>query len=103
MFTGNLNITLHAQLPALLIFWATRLTVKVVGKHNIPKKGPLVVYANHKSLNDPLILLQVFNRNLSFTPKKSLYKIWFLKTWFNAIGCFPIDRENDRETAKKYD
>lgn len=81
-------------------FWATRLTVKVVGKHNIPKKGPLVVYANHKSLNDPLILLQVFNRNLSFTPKKSLYKIWFLKTWFNAIGCFPIDRENDRETAK---
>ena len=81
-------------------FWGTRVSVKVTGKENIPKDGPLVVYTNHKSLNDPFILLQVFNRNLAFTPKKTLYKSWALRTWFDSIGCLPIDRENDRETAK---
>lgn len=97
---GRFKHYLTRSIARFINFWATRLTVKVIGKENIVKKGPLVVYANHKSLSDPFILLQAFNRNLSFTPKSTLYKSRPLRRWLNAIGCFPIDRQNDRTTAK---
>lgn len=74
---------------------------KVVGLENIPKDGKLVIYGNHKSQIDPFIVLEIMSRPLAFTPKKSLYKIPFLKQYMDAVGCFPIDRESDRNTARE--
>ena len=77
-----------------------RVSVKTVNKQYIPKKGPLVIYANHKSKVDPFIILELMNRPSAFTPKSDLYKIPLLRNWFDAIGCMKVNRNSDRETAK---
>lgn len=87
---------------AAFINMVTRVKVtKVVGANNIPKEGRLVIYANHKSQVDPFLILEMIERPIAFTPKKSLYEIPFLKQYMDAVGCFPIDRESDRNTARE--
>lgn len=77
-----------------------RTIVTSEGKENIPKTGKLTVYANHKSKTDPILLMPKFNRGLAFTPKISLYKIPILRNYMDYIGCLPIDRDDNRRTAK---
>jgi len=77
-----------------------RILITTEGKNNIPKTGKLTVYANHKSQTDPVIIMSIFNRGLAFTPKISLYKIPILSQYMNYIGCLPIDRDDNRRTAK---
>ncbi|HHT55790.1 MAG TPA: 1-acyl-sn-glycerol-3-phosphate acyltransferase [Acholeplasma sp.] len=77
-----------------------RIVITSKGRKNIPKTGKLTVYANHKSQTDPVIIMSIFNRGLAFTPKISLYKIPILAQYMNYIGCLPIDREDNRRTAK---
>ena len=77
-----------------------RAIVTSEGKLNIPKTGKLTIYANHKSQTDPILIMPKFNRNVAFTPKISLYKIPLLSNLMNYIGCLPIDRDDNRRTAK---
>lgn len=78
------------------------LRLKVTAKHieNIPSKGKLVVYANHKSYSDAFAFMEVFPRAVALTPKKSVMKIPLIGLWLKAYGVFPINRSNPRETAK---
>lgn len=77
-----------------------RYRIKVTGREHIPKTGKLTVYANHKSQTDPIGIMAYFNRSLAFTPKISLYKIPIMSNYMNYIGCLPIDRDDNRRTAK---
>src|SRR5690554_438583 len=77
-----------------------RIVITSKGRKNIPKTGKLTVYANHKSQTDPVIIMSIFNRGLAFTPKISLYKIPILSNYMNYIGCLPIDRDDNRRTAR---
>lgn len=71
------------------------------GLENIPKSGKTVFYSTHKSYTDVFILLSSIERPLAFTPKKTLSKIPVIGGWLNAMGCFMVDRENDRDTVKR--
>jgi len=77
-----------------------RLKIKITGIENVPKKGILTIYANHKSYADPFIILDIIRRPTTFTPKMSVYKTPFLGHWLKSIGAFPIDRKSDRNTAR---
>jgi 1-acyl-sn-glycerol-3-phosphate acyltransferase len=77
-----------------------RLKIKVEGRENIPVGGVLTVFANHKSNADPFILLQVIKRPLTFTPKMSVYRMFWMGSWLKTMGAFPIDRSSDRNTAR---
>lgn len=80
--------------------FALGIRVKVIGKENIPKKGKLTIYANHKSQIDPFIITSIINRPLAFTPKISIYKVPILAQYMEYVGCLPIDRSDNRRTAK---
>lgn len=86
-----------AHTIGLLLF---NLRIKVEGREKIPQSGPLVMYANHKSYLDPIIMIQVVKRPSAFTPKSSLFKIPIFKHLMIAMGCMPIYRGDDRKTAK---
>lgn len=77
-----------------------RLKITVEGQENIPKEGPLTIYANHKSYTDPFILMEILNRPATFTPKMAVYKIPLIGKWLKYLGAFPIDRSSDRNTAR---
>lgn len=83
----------------LTIFFM-RLKIDIKGKENIPKDGPLCVYANHKSYADPFIVFEFMKRPTTFTPKMSVYKAPLIGLWLKYLGAFPIDRSSDRNTAR---
>ncbi len=90
---------LMRSISFLLIHFFLGLNVKVTGTEHIPKSGPLVVYANHKSYTDGFVAMRIFKRPLTLTPKKSVLKLPLLKGWLKAYDVFPINRSNPRETA----
>lgn len=84
----------------MLLRFVFNVRMKVIGKENVPKKGNLVIYTNHKSYLDPLIILPNIKRPSAFAPKISLYNIPILKMVMKSIGSMPIDRNDNRKTAK---
>jgi 1-acyl-sn-glycerol-3-phosphate acyltransferase len=87
-----------------LAFWVDtfvlRIKLDVEGKENIPKGGRLTTYANHKSLADPIPILQLMNRPTTFTPKSEVMHYPFIAKYLRYTGAFVIDRQNDRNTAR---
>jgi 1-acyl-sn-glycerol-3-phosphate acyltransferase len=92
-----------------LIFWAARLfvglaiqvyfSVERTGRKNIPKKGPVILAANHRSFLDPFIIGICLRRPVYFVAKRELFdKRW--QGWLlNRLGAFPIKRgESDEES-----
>jgi len=86
----------------ILIFFNIKLEIE--GKENIPA-DPVVVYANHKSMLDPVILFYVYrmcNKSIiSAVGKSTLNKVGFMHRLMNYMGAISINRENDREAAKE--
>ncbi len=70
-----------------LLFWP-----KVKGKENIPTEGSTIVYANHISLLDPIILACVMPRRVNFMAKEELFRSPLLGKLLWAIGAFPVKR-----------
>lgn len=86
----------------ILIFF--NIKIEIEGKENIPA-DPVVVYANHKSMLDPVILFYVYrmcNKSIiSAVGKSTLNKVGFMHRLMNYMGAISINRENDREAAKE--
>jgi 1-acyl-sn-glycerol-3-phosphate acyltransferase len=62
------------------VFWLG----KVEGKHNVPKKGPVIIAPNHQSMLDFCFLAVALNRRLYFLVAKRFYK--------NVIARFALER-----------
>jgi 1-acyl-sn-glycerol-3-phosphate acyltransferase len=91
------------------LFWLARvllgLAIQVyfslerTGRRNIPKKGPVILAANHRSFLDPFVVGCCIRRPVYFVAKKELFdKRW--QGWIlNGLGAFPIKRgESDEES-----
>ena len=79
--TSALNPMKHRMAHGIVFLvnhFFIRLKIEVEGKENVPKDGRLTVYANHKSLLDPLVIFDVVDRPLSFTPKSEVISWPFL-------------------------
>ena len=64
----------------------------IQGMEKVPKKGPLVVAANHIQYPDPVLVCMAIPRRMQWMGKKQLYEPPY-KRFFEFIGSFPVDRE----------
>ena len=64
---------------AIYIYCKIIYRMKVVGKENIPKKGPIIICGNHKSFLDPPVIEVTCGRYTRFLAKEELTKHLFLK------------------------
>ena len=64
----------------------------ILGMEKVPKKGPLVVAANHIQYPDPVLVCMAIPRRMQWMGKKQLYEPPY-KRFFEFIGSFPVDRE----------
>jgi len=70
--------------------------VEVIGKENIPKKGPFILAANHVSNLDPPILAAVSPRKVGFLAKEELFSNKIFALYFKSVGLMPLKRgQND--------
>src|SRR3954454_19227059 len=92
-----------------VVFWTTRavlglaiqfyFSLERTGRKNIPKKGPVILAANHRRFLDPFLIGCCLRRPVYFVAKKELFdkrgQGWLL----NGLGAFPIKRgESDEDS-----
>lgn len=66
--------------------------IKVVGKGNIPKEGPVIICSNHISNFDPPVVGITSPRTIHFMAKEELFEKKVLGSLLNNIHAFPIKR-----------
>jgi 1-acyl-sn-glycerol-3-phosphate acyltransferase len=72
------------------IFWG----FTVHGEEKIPRKGALVVAANHTQYLDPVYVCMSIPRRVQWMGKKELF-VYPFAAFFYFIGTFPVDRQGD--------
>ncbi|MGE4425851.1 MAG: lysophospholipid acyltransferase family protein [Solirubrobacteraceae bacterium] len=85
-----------------VLYWAFRAIVQPVlhvyfrisriGREDVPKRGPVIIAANHRSFFDPFVIGSMSRRPLYFVAKKELFRKPLQRWFLNSLGAFPIDR-----------
>jgi 1-acyl-sn-glycerol-3-phosphate acyltransferase len=83
----------------IVAWWKFRL--KVYGKENVPRKGPLIVAANHISWLDPPLVGAYCPRQIRYMAKKELFEIPWAGFMISSMGAYPVDRQGSARAAVK--
>ena len=67
-------------------------TWRVKGLDNVPKKGPLIIAANHQSNFDPPLLSASIRRKVNFLAKASVFTGGIVNYLLKAYGAHPVKR-----------
>ncbi len=79
--------------------WA-KSEVIIYGKENIPKNGPYIIVANHRSMLDISFIQGYVNPHTGFIAKKELDKFFTIGDFIRVLGGELIDRNNPRDAVK---
>jgi 1-acyl-sn-glycerol-3-phosphate acyltransferase len=74
---------------------------RVLGRHRVPKSGPVLFAANHMSYLDPPLVGGCSPRRLRPMAKAELFEKPFMNWLMHGLGVFPVRRgSGDREAIK---
>ena len=89
-----------AELASLLLFYG-RVRPFLSGTERIPANGRFLFVCNHRSIFDPMIVMdKLRNYHIAFISKPENMKIPVIGRCLQSIGYLSIDRENDRNALK---
>jgi 1-acyl-sn-glycerol-3-phosphate acyltransferase len=75
----------------LVLFLRCRYVIK--GLSNVPRKGGLILLANHRDYTDPEAAgCAIYFRRMHFMAKEELFHHFFFKRLITALGAFPVKR-----------
>ncbi|MGY3313778.1 1-acyl-sn-glycerol-3-phosphate acyltransferase [Peribacillus simplex] len=93
-YTFGKNVVKAVLMPAY--------RVKTLGKEHIPKKGGVLICANHIDNFDPPVVGMTSPRDIHFMAKEELFQAPILKGILPRVNAFPVKRGNsDRESLRK--
>src|SRR4051812_2790482 len=82
--------------PAIRIWFRLGRT----GRENVPKEGPVILAANHRSFLDPFVIGCCIRRPVYFMAKRELFDNRLQGWLLNCLGAFPVRRgEADEDSA----
>jgi 1-acyl-sn-glycerol-3-phosphate acyltransferase len=98
-----------------VVYWVVRailqpsmqlwFRVSRIGREHVPRKGGVILAANHRSFLDPFIIGCCVRRPVYFVAKRELFEKRWQGWLLNALGAFPIRRgeadTDSMETAKE--
>jgi 1-acyl-sn-glycerol-3-phosphate acyltransferase len=90
---------LYNLVKALVKFALIILGLKSEGIHNLPKKGPIIVVANHVSNWDPLLVAVAMPRPIHFMAKAELYRNPLIARFLKGLNTIPVKRGAADRTA----
>ena len=77
---------------ALCLFYYPVFRLRVRGRENIPKGGPVLLCSNHMAKRDPVMLGVAQRRAVFYMAKEELFKNWFIGGLLRKLGAFPVAR-----------
>lgn len=89
----GVNPFVYWPVRALLVpFFLVYFRLQRVGREHLPRSGPLLLAANHRSFLDPFVIGALVRRPVYYMAKRELFeKRW--QAWIlNSLGAFPVDR-----------
>lgn len=86
---------------AILLYCRIVYRLKITGKENIVKEGPVIFCGNHRNYLDPPLIVVTAGRHVRFLAKEELYKNKFLAFLGWAFDAIPVKRDNKDITALK--
>ena len=84
---------------ALQPFFLIYFRLERIGMEHVPRSGPLLFAANHRSFLDPFIVATLVRRPVYFVAKKDLFAPRWQAWVLSRLGAFPIDRGAGDEGA----
>lgn len=85
--------------PFVTLYYFVKFRPTIIGKENIPKKGPIILCGNHKHVHDQYNVMTVTRRVVHYMAKDEYFK--GKTAWYYKIAqCIPVDRTIHDEHAK---
>jgi glycerol-3-phosphate dehydrogenase (NAD(P)+) len=112
MDDSALHVRARAQGVNLAVYWIVRgllqpffwtyLRMRRTGREHIPRTGPAIIAANHRSFVDPFVIGTMARRPMYYVAKRELFSYHPALSWIlSALGAFPVDRgAGDAETIR---
>ena len=89
----GVNPLLYWTIRALFVpFFVIYLRMGRVGREHLPRRGPLLLAANHRSFLDPFLIGTLVRRPVYYMAKRELFENRLLGFLLNRLGAFPVDR-----------
>ncbi len=67
----------------------------------VPRSGPAILVANHRSGVDPILIAILTQRRVRFLMAREYYEVYGLKWAFRSLGCIPVNRDGNDLGATK--
>jgi acyl-[acyl-carrier-protein]-phospholipid O-acyltransferase/long-chain-fatty-acid--[acyl-carrier-protein] ligase len=94
------------QLPQSLVrffigrLMAVRYRLSVIGLHNMPAQGGVLMLGNHISWIDWAMVQMASPRPVRFVMERVIYERWWLKWFLDFFGVVPISRAGSRNALR---
>jgi glycerol-3-phosphate dehydrogenase (NAD(P)+) len=89
----GVNPLMYWTLRVILVpFFLVYFRLARIGREHLPRTGPVLLAANHRSFLDPFVIGALTRRPVYYMAKRELFeKRW--QAWvLNCLGAFPVDR-----------
>lgn len=98
----GVNPLLYWTLRAMLVpFFCIYFRMSRIGREHLPRSGPLLLAANHRSFLDPFVIGTLVRRPVYYMAKRELFERRWLAWVLNGLGAFPVDRgAGDRDAMR---
>jgi glycerol-3-phosphate dehydrogenase (NAD(P)+) len=73
-------------------FFHIYFRMRRIGREYMPKSGPVIVAANHRSFLDPFVIGTMARRPMFYMAKKELFSHRWQAWILSLLGAFPVDR-----------
>jgi 1-acyl-sn-glycerol-3-phosphate acyltransferase len=67
--------------------------VRIEGRENVPRRGPVILASNHQSFIDSIFLPLSVRRRVTFVAKAEYFETWKTAWFFRSVGMIPLKRD----------
>jgi 1-acyl-sn-glycerol-3-phosphate acyltransferase len=75
------------------ILFTLGFSLRTEGSGRVPRRGPLLILANHQSFFDPMLLGVITPRHLCYLARKTLFHPPWFGWLLRSLNAFPVDQE----------